>query len=105
MAWRLINHRVCPPGEFIYEQTEGVRRKFPAGPDIEALARVVAEFRQANKVPRGTFAAALEDIDAYTCQRIGNHRDWCYNTDRSYAETTPAARPQGGCGGCGARMA
>ena len=103
MAWRLINHHICPPGEFIYEQTEGVRRKFPGQPDINALARTVAEFRLANGLARATAFLALEDIDFFNCQRLGFCLDWCYNTDKSFALTS-APKHVSGCGGCGARV-
>lgn len=105
MSWRLKTHTTCPPGEYRYEQTQGVIRKFKQHSDINTLSREVAAFRAANRLPRATFAEALEDVDFFNCQRLGFGEAWCYNTDKNFAATTPKlAKASGGCGACGAKV-
>lgn len=105
MSWTLKTLTTCPPGEFRYQQQSpsGKIVKFDPDPDIHHLAVVVADWRRANNVPRGTVDEALEDIVAYTCQRLGNHDRWCYNTDKSLTAILPK-RSKSGCMGCGAHL-
>ncbi len=99
---RLNSHDKCPPGEFYYSQDS---KRFGATPLIKELAKRVANFRSGNGLPGGTFEQALQDIDAYTCARLNNSPDWCYDTERSFAETTPAiGQKSGGCASCGAKI-
>lgn len=104
--WVLKSHLKCPPGSFPYEQTEGINRKFESWPLIEEQARRVADFRKGNGLPRATVPEALQDIDLYTCWRLGNNPRFCYNTDRSYSDVSPMGQrtATGGCRGCGARV-
>jgi hypothetical protein len=101
MSWSLLSLTICPPGEFIYTQSEGITRKFGPSPDIYGLSNTIAEFRRANKLSRGTADEALEDIVAYTCTRLGNHPRWCYNTDKTLAQLVPKRQTGGGCSTCG----
>jgi len=106
--WVLKSQLRCPPGSFPYEQTEGISKKFEASPLLEEQAHRVADFRKGNGLPRATVAEALQDIDCYTCARLGNNRRFCYDTDRTYAEVSPMANRAsggGGCHGCGAVIA
>lgn len=98
MAYRLKNHLKAVPGSFRYEQTEGVQFKFPSTPLIRELAAKVANFREANGLPRAKFEEAFEDVDLYNCQRLGNPDRFCYQTDKAFAETV-AIPGKGGC--CG----
>jgi hypothetical protein len=102
--WILINHLNCPPGEFLYEQTEGIQRKFPSTPLIRHQADAVSEFRKANGLPRSDFASCLQDVDCFTCQRLGNNPRYCKDTERQYNEVVRTNRSGGGCGTCGAAV-
>lgn len=102
--FRLRTYEVSPPGGFIYQQTQGITRKFK-GPLIEAIAGQVADFRKANGLPRASVREALEDVDHYTCERLGNMAQWCVSCDPkdrivALAPTHPIVAPP--CAGCGA---
>lgn len=99
--FRLKSHLNAPPGSFSYEQTQGIYRKFDATPLIDQLAYLVADFRKGNQLPGATFEEALADVDFYNCQRLGFMERWCYNTDKSFAQTS--IPPKRGCGTCGHR--
>lgn len=101
--FRLRTHTVAPPGAYPYEQTQGIRRKFKSVPDINNQARAVMEFRQGNGLERASFEEALQDVDEYQCQRLGNMDRWCHSPDAPYVETTPKLR-RSGCSGCGAKV-
>lgn len=96
---------ICPPGSFPYEQTEGIQHKFEATSDIDAQAHRVADFRKANNLPRATVELAAQDIDEYTCLRLGRMDRYCRDTEgKPY--TPPVVRASGSsCGSCGARLA
>lgn len=100
--WVLKSHLNNPPGNFPYEQTEGIRKKFEATSLINEQAYRVADFRKGNGLPRATFEEALQDVDMYQCQRLGYMPSYCYNTEQSYDQVAPAVRPKAGC--CGARV-
>ncbi len=101
--WVLKRTDICPPGSFPYEQTQGIRRKFEATSDIESQAHLVADFRKANGLERATVSEAAQDIDEYTCQRLGFMKAYCRDTEgKPYSP--PVSPPRGGCGGCGARV-
>lgn len=99
--YRLKSHLNAPPGQFRYEQTEGIYRKFESSPLIDQLAKSVADFRAGNGLSRARYEEALEDVDFYNCQRLGFMERWCYNTDRPFVETS--VKPKG-CGTCGHRV-
>lgn len=101
--WVLKNHNDCPPGEFRYEQTlNGILKKFGPSPIIRQVAQTVVDFRKGNQLPGATFEEALQDVDTWNCQRIGNNERWCRSTEQTYAEAQPAVRKPGGC--CGASI-
>jgi hypothetical protein len=106
MKYRLRSYEMTPPGGYPYEQTEGIHRKFRSEPVIEMQAQIVASFRRANHLPRASALEALQDIDAYTCQRLGNMPAYCVSTEQpvpavALGSTSPLVAP---CGGCGARV-
>ncbi len=101
--WVLKRYDQCPPGSFPYEQTQGIRKKFEATSDIESQAHLVADFRKANGLERATVPEAATDIDTYTCQRLGNMKEFCRDTEGK-AYSPPVSPPRGGCGGCGAHL-
>jgi hypothetical protein len=103
MSWTLKSFTTCPPGEFRYQQTSplGKLMKFGPDPDIHHLANVIADWRRANGMGGATHDQAMVDIVEYTCQRLGNHPNWCYNTDKTVAQVVPVRRH--GCSSCGSR--
>lgn len=104
-TFRLRTYDLAPPGGFPYEQTTGIYRSFPSVPLIEAQAQTVSDFRKGNGLPRASVREALEDVDAYTCARLGNMRGFCTERDPKSPATialnqsSPIVAP---CGGCGA---
>lgn len=106
MKYQLVNYLNVPPGEYIYEQTQGIRRKFPSSPLVESLATTVADFRKANNLSGATFDQAYEDIVQYTCIRLGGNRKWCLPVGQVFpsGDIVLRKRKGGGCSGCGARL-
>ncbi len=101
--WVLKRTDQVPPGSFPYEQTQGIRRKFEATSDIDAQAHLIADFRKANGLERATVEEAAQDVDVYTCQRLGNMSEFCRDTEgKPY--TPPVTVRKGGCGSCGAHL-
>lgn len=104
--FHLISHEKCPPGEFWYRQTfpKGVKQ-WGSTPEMRALGRKVANFRTANGLPRDSFAEALEDIDQFTCNRLGNNPRYCRDTDAPFAEVHAYdIVPVKPCVTCGAKL-
>src|ERR1044071_5844521 len=105
MRFRLRSYEESPPGGYPYTQRRGIKRNFPSVPVIEEQPRIVADFRAGNGIPRATIAEALEDIDAWTCWRLGNMRQYCVPVDdearASVALGVSSAIVQP-CAGCGA---
>lgn len=108
MKYRLRSYDLAPPGGYPYTQTDGIRREFPSQPLIEAQAQIVANFRKANGLSRGTVKEALEDVDTFTCHRLGGMSQFCVPRDQSPGAATqyalsaasPVIAPP--CKGCGA---
>lgn len=114
---RLRSHSNCPPGEFririifregqesyYFGPCKGVPncKLFGPSPIIGDVAKALSAFRAANGVARSSYVEALEDVDSYTCQRIGGLKEWCWDTDKSYAAANPAAvKATVPCGTCG----
>lgn len=103
--FRLRSYDVNPPGGFPYEQTIGIYRQFPAVPLIESQAEAVYQFRAGNGLPRASKIEALEDVDCYQCQRLGNPHRFCVETEPGQAvvslnASSPIVAPP--CRGCGA---
>lgn len=104
MSCRLRSYDISPPGGYPYEQTVGIPRKFPSQPMIEAQAQLVSSFRKANGLPRSSVKESLEDVDQYTCARLGCMPGFCVSVTQqgvvAMAATAPAIAPP--CKGCGA---
>ena len=98
----LISFNTVPPGEYFYEQTEGIRKKFGHTPELNELAGRVAAFRKGNNLPRATSAEALQDIITYTCQRLGNNPRFCYDTEKPFDQLVSTGKSGSGCSSCGA---
>lgn len=105
---RLASYDVSPPGGYLFEQTEGIKRSFPTSPIIEALAQDVSAFRAGNNLPRANVRQCIEDIDHQNAERLGCHRGWTVPIDApadakaiSLPESHPLITP---CAGCGAKL-
>ena len=101
---RLKTYEVTPPGGYPYLEPDG--HKFGSSPMIEDTARRVAAYRASNGRPRASVREALEDVDQYTCQRLGNMAQWCLCNDQaagnvSFGPSSPIITP---CRGCGVKV-
>ena len=102
---RLRRYEKTPPGGFVYQQTEGIARKFGTSYDLYTDARTLQDFRAGNGLSRATFAACLQDIDEYTCLRLGGMPEFCHDPDVPYSQTQPKLRAKNrSCGTCGAKI-
>lgn len=102
MPFRLLSHDKCCPGEFRFEQPfAGRAKRFGPSPLIGEVAKAVADFRAGNRLPRASALEALEDIDAFTCARLGNSPRWCFNTEKSFDQLAGVAASTK-CATCGA---
>lgn len=117
---RIRDHLKCPPGSYYYRvlfnngieqawfgpcRTTPSCKQFGPSPIIGDVAKGLSAFRLNNNLPRSDYVAALEDVDIYTCQRIGGMKEWCIDTDRSFVESNPAAIPSSSpCATCGHRL-
>lgn len=104
--FHLISHEKCPPGQFWYRQSfPGGVKQWGATPEMRALGRKVSSFRTANGLPRSSFAESLADVDAFTCERLGNHPRYCRNTDATFEEVHAyEITPVKPCASCGANV-
>lgn len=106
---RLRTYDQAPPGGYPFVQTEGIGRNFPSIPMIEDQAKAVSAFRAGNGLPRASLKEALEDVDCYTCQRLGNMGAFCVEVSPgapktvALNESSPIVAPP--CKGCGAKVA
>lgn len=105
-CYRLVSYDAPLPGNFPYEQSTGVYKRFPAEPLIEAQARNVAAWRKANGLPRSSVIESLEDVDHYQCSSRGNPKGLCIPCSGAAAQvalgqSSPIVAP---CGGCGAKV-
>ncbi len=101
--YRLRSYEVSPPGGFPYIQPGSPSRNFPAQPMIEAQARIVLSFRLGNGLPRATYSECIQDIDQFTCARLGNPASLCIlcgdTPSIALAANAPGLVP---CATCGA---
>jgi hypothetical protein len=79
----LLRIDALPPGGWIYTQSETGWKLRSMDPFRDA-AKQVASHRVANNLPRSTVDEAAVDLDAATCQRLGNDPQWC--ADVSFAQ-------------------
>lgn len=98
----LISYDKVPPGQFWYQDPQRVK-PFQSTPLIGSLIQRVADFRAGNGYERAKDQEVLEDIVAFTCARLNNNQQWCYDTKKTAQQVfTPAPK---GCRGCGAKIA
>lgn len=116
---RLKNHTKAPPGQFIirivvsdgdwrttHSACGGAPGCYTFGP-LPTVGYVVKElmgFLKGNGLPRHDYASLVEVIDSYTCQRLGNSRKWCYDSEHKVSETSPTVMAATGRGCCGAKL-
>jgi hypothetical protein len=102
MSWRLISHNNFPPGNFQYEQTVGLHKRW-GGQGLPELVDKVLNFRTGNKLPRASKAEVLQDVDEYNAARLGCDPRWTYNTDAAYSQSSsPVVTIP--CPSCGAQV-
>ena len=117
--YRIRRYENAPPGQYYYkllfqngkeEPYQGLCKhtanchQFGPSPTINEPARRLSAFRTANNLPRATLTEATEDVDTFTCNRLGNSSTWCYDTDKPYAEVNPSAKPAAPCSTCGHQL-
>ena len=99
----LKTYNTTPPGGFPFSDTDG--QKFKSLPVIEDVAKLVASYRASNKLPRANFLDAINDVDNFTCQRLGNMVQWCSCNDQgSNMSRAITTHQQSGCKSCGAKI-
>lgn len=104
MNYHLRTYDQSPPGLYSYAATEGsIRIVIPPQPVIESVAKTLADIRGANRLPRASVKEALQDVDGFTCARLGNDPAWCVPSNGmivSLSSASPIIAPP--CSGCGA---
>jgi hypothetical protein len=99
--FKLITYSPFPPGEFSYEQTDGIYHKFEGmGLSVGQQAKNVLKFRTANQLGRATYVEVVQDIDAYTCARLKNNPQFVIDSDKPVEVVQPSS---GGCSTCGVK--
>lgn len=118
--FRLRNHDKVPPGNYVYKllfrdgkeeawfgpcNNTGGCRRFGPSPLINEVAQSLSKFRKANNLSRSSYPECLEDVDTYTCQRIGGLSEWCFDTEQSFGSVNPnVVRAPGVCATCGNQL-
>lgn len=77
------------PGGWKYVQSlpDGSTRTFHSMNLVWDLAKLIADFRQGNNLPRATVKEALADIEEYSCARLHDDPQWCLK------KKAPGVRP------------
>lgn len=116
---RLKNHNNVPPGNYFYRllfrdgreeawfgpcKSTANCRQFGPSPIINEVAQGLSNFRRANSLPRSSLPETIEDVDGYTCQRIGGMPAWCMDTDAPYSQVNPTAVQSAPCSTCGQKL-
>lgn len=101
---RLIAFTPFPTGSFPYKEVhDGKIYEFPdVGLDIHEQSRAIAKFRRVNNFPRASYTEALDDLNIYTCQRLGCDPRFC--SDGTASQAQPQQVQTGGCRSCGAKV-
>jgi hypothetical protein len=94
----LKSYNTIPPGGWRYEQPETKWKLKNMGSVNDAVGEML-EQRRFNNLPRATRQECLEDLDAYTCQRLGGDLAWCVDGDAQKKTSSwpqpPVANPAG----------
>lgn len=72
----LKNTKSLPPGGWIYEQKETGWKLRSMSPFLDAVQQMVLH-RLGNKLPRASAPECAEDLEKFTCARIGNDPTYC----------------------------
>jgi hypothetical protein len=100
--WILKSYQNPLPNNYSYEQTKGIRHRFPASPIIEELVKAVSDFRIANNLPRASLAECLEDVDRYQCATRNNDGRYCWDCPEPFEKIRQLHRfVSQGCASCG----
>lgn len=104
--FRLRTYDVSPPGGYPFHEEGPKPRSFHAEPVIEAQARTLLGYRKGNSLPRASYAECLQDVDRYTCKRLGNNPLFCVSCESNSTAIAVAANAPGlqPCSGCGAKV-
>jgi len=84
MGYLLKSYNQPIPGNYFFVQREGIYKTFAANPIIEEVAKAVSAFRIANKIPRGSLAESLADVDAFNCAVRNNDEKYCRKCDSPF---------------------
>jgi hypothetical protein len=101
---KLIAFTPFPPGSFPFKETHnGITYDFPdVGLDIQMQSAKIASFRKANGFPRASLSEATEDLNVYTCRRLGCDPRFCSDGTQPVAIMSfPQSK---GCRSCGAKV-
>ena len=92
------------PGGYPYEQSVNgkIYKWQDIGLDIVSQARKIAGFRKANGIERSSVDECVDDVSAFTCQRLGCDPRFC--SDGSTPTQTFQQAKSGGCASCGAKI-
>ncbi len=117
---RLNSHMSVPPGEFVWRVVVrdgivtpthtpcgGQSNCFTFGPSplIDQIAKEYLTFLRGNKLPGADYAQIVEQIDAYTCERLGNSPQFCYDSEARVSQNSPTVMAsRGRCAGCGIKL-
>lgn len=100
--YHLINPARVIPGEYSYEQTEVIPRKWGRNPDLNQLAKLVSDFRSGNGLSRDSVAEAQADIIQFNAVRLppATRARFFYDSD-SPNQPPPSVKA---CSSCGAKV-
>jgi hypothetical protein len=101
--YRLNSYDSVIPNGYYYVQTiNGKNRTCGPSPSVEDVARCALAFRTGNGLARASFTEALQDVNEYTCARLGNTSSYCTQCDEEgFLQANariPGVKPCGSCG-------
>lgn len=102
---RLIRITQFPPGGFPFVETvNGLRFEYPdIGLDVGQQSLAILKVRKSNGLPRATIDEAVDDLNAFTCQRLGCDPTYCSDGSSGGGHPQPFQK-SAGCGSCGAKV-
>lgn len=102
----LLSRTKFPPGGFPYFEPRLNWRAPSDGAPFTLRVTQMMKVRAANPSSglNPSREACSDDLDAYTCARLGNDPQWCVSVANPVmAAITTTRKSVGGCGGCGSR--
>lgn len=75
------------PGGFRYVQKETGFKPSPMVP-FNNVVNEIFEHRKANNLPRATKPEIAEDLEVYTCNRLGNDPAWCISDKKKLFQSS-----------------